>query len=126
MENDDYPPRHDRFEASVNLFIDPSQKTQIIEALSKLEGVGEIYDVKGEFDIVSMVSASSVEEFRNIRQLAFQTARSGHVGRDMDIPQLLWVAVKHRSGESNKRFSGIRDGRLAAQHSCTAANAAFH
>ena len=39
---------------------------QIIDALSKLEGIGEIYEVKGEFDIVSMVSASSVEEFRNI------------------------------------------------------------
>ena len=57
-----------RFEASVNLFVDPSQKEQVIDALSKIENIAEIYDVKGEFDIVSMVSASSVEEFRNVLQ----------------------------------------------------------
>jgi DNA-binding Lrp family transcriptional regulator len=55
-----------RFEASVNLFVDPSMKEQVICALSKLENIKEIYDVKGEFDIVSMVSASSIEEFRNV------------------------------------------------------------
>ena len=57
-----------RFEASVNLFVDPSQKEQVIDALSKLENIEEIYDVRGEFDIVSIVSASSVEEFRNVLQ----------------------------------------------------------
>jgi DNA-binding Lrp family transcriptional regulator len=57
---------HDRFEASVNIFVDPAQKAQVIDALSKLENIEEIYDVKGEFDIVSIVSASSIEEFRNV------------------------------------------------------------
>ena len=57
-----------RFEASVNLFVDPSQKKQVIAALSKIENIEEIYEVKGEFDIVSIVSASSVEEFRNVLQ----------------------------------------------------------
>jgi DNA-binding Lrp family transcriptional regulator len=57
-----------RFEASVNLFVDPSQKAQVIDALSKVENIEEIYEVKGEFDIVSIVSASSVEEFRNVLQ----------------------------------------------------------
>jgi DNA-binding Lrp family transcriptional regulator len=57
-----------RFEASVNLFVDPSQKKQVIDALSKIENIEEIYDVKGEFDIVSIVSALSVEEFRNVLQ----------------------------------------------------------
>ena len=55
-----------RFEASVNIFVDSSQKAQIIDALEKVENIEEIYDVKGEFDIVSIVSASSVEEFRNV------------------------------------------------------------
>src|SRR5271157_3836446 len=59
---------HGRFEASVNLFVDPSQKAQVIDALSKVENIEEIYDVKGEFDIVSIVSASSPEEFRDILQ----------------------------------------------------------
>jgi DNA-binding Lrp family transcriptional regulator len=57
-----------RFEAAVNLFVDPSQKAQVIDALEKVENIEEIYDVKGEFDIVSIVSASSVEEFRNVLQ----------------------------------------------------------
>ncbi|MGA3060126.1 MAG: Lrp/AsnC ligand binding domain-containing protein [Candidatus Bathyarchaeia archaeon] len=55
-----------RFEASVNIFVDPTQKAQVIDALEKVENIEEIYDVKGEFDIVSIVSASSVEEFRNV------------------------------------------------------------
>ena len=55
-----------RFAASVNIFVDPSQKEQVIDALEKLENIEEIYDVKGEFDIVSLVSASNIEEFRNV------------------------------------------------------------
>ena len=50
----------------MNLFVEKSEKKPIIDALSRLENIEEIYDVKGEFDIVSIVSASSVEEFRNI------------------------------------------------------------
>jgi DNA-binding Lrp family transcriptional regulator len=57
---------HGQFEASVNIFVDPSQKAQVIDALEKVENIEEIYDVKGEFDIVSIVSASSMEEFRNV------------------------------------------------------------
>ena len=57
---------HGRFEASVNIFVYPAQKAQVIDALEKVDGIEEIYDVKGEFDIVSLVSASSVEEFRNV------------------------------------------------------------
>jgi DNA-binding Lrp family transcriptional regulator len=57
---------HARFEASVNLFVDPTQKAQVINALSKLENIEDIYEVKGEFDIVSTVSTESLEEFRTI------------------------------------------------------------
>lgn len=57
---------HGRFEASVNIFIDPSQKTQVVDALSKLKNTKEIYDVKSEFDIVSLVSAPSLEEFSDV------------------------------------------------------------
>ena len=63
MESND---SHGRFEASVSIFVDPSQKAQVIDALEKVESIEEIYDVKGECDIVSIVSASSVEEFRNV------------------------------------------------------------
>jgi len=63
MESSDI---HGRFEASVNIFVDPTQKAQVIDALEKVENIEEIYDVKGECDIVSIVSASSIEEFRNV------------------------------------------------------------
>ena len=66
METIDSSNNHSRFEASVNLFVDPTQKAQVINALSKLENVEDIYEVKGEFDIVSTVSATSLEEFRTI------------------------------------------------------------
>ena len=68
MGTNDSSNSHGRFEASVNLFVDPIQKAQVIDALSKLENIEEIYEVKGEFDIVSIVSASCLEEFRNVLQ----------------------------------------------------------
>ena len=57
-----------RFLASVNIFVEPSEKENIVEALSKLENIEEIYEVAGEYDIVSMVSASCLEEFRDVLQ----------------------------------------------------------
>jgi len=66
METSDSSNSQGRFEASVNIFVDPSQKAQVIDALEKVENIEAIYDVKGEFDIVSIVSASSVDEFRNV------------------------------------------------------------
>ncbi len=68
MQINDPSNSHDRFEASVNLFVDPTEKSQVIDALSRLENIDEIYEVKGEFDIVSIVSASTLEEFRNVLQ----------------------------------------------------------
>ncbi len=37
-----------------------------IKALSKLDCMEELYEVTGEFDIVTLVSASDIEEFREI------------------------------------------------------------
>ena len=38
----------------------------VVQALSKLENLEELYEVTGEFDIVTLVSASDIEEFRDI------------------------------------------------------------
>jgi DNA-binding Lrp family transcriptional regulator len=57
-----------RFLASVNIFVEPSEKDNVIASLSKLENLDEIYEVAGEYDIVSMVSTSCLEEFRDILQ----------------------------------------------------------
>ena len=37
----------------------------VVAALGKLPNVEELYEVTGEFDIVSLVSASDIEEFRD-------------------------------------------------------------
>jgi DNA-binding Lrp family transcriptional regulator len=38
----------------------------VVAALSKLPTLEELYEVTGEFDIVTLVSASDIEEFRDI------------------------------------------------------------
>jgi DNA-binding Lrp family transcriptional regulator len=48
--------------------VDQSEKENIIATLSKLENLEEIYEVAGEYDIVSLVSASCIEEFRDVLQ----------------------------------------------------------
>ena len=66
METNEPSNSQGRFEASVNIFVDPTQKAQIMDALAKVENIEDIYEVKRKFDIVSIVSASSIEEFRNV------------------------------------------------------------
>ncbi len=38
----------------------------VVTALDELENLEELYEVTGEFDIVSLVSASDIEEFRDV------------------------------------------------------------
>jgi DNA-binding Lrp family transcriptional regulator len=57
-----------RLLASVNIFVEPSQKDRVLSALGELKNIEEIYEVAGEYDIVSLVSASCLEEFRDILQ----------------------------------------------------------
>ena len=39
---------------------------EVVEALNSLPNVEELYEVTGEFDIVTLVSASDIEEFRDL------------------------------------------------------------
>jgi DNA-binding Lrp family transcriptional regulator len=57
-----------RLLASVNIFVEPSQKDQVLTALEELKNIEEIYEVAGEYDIVSLVSASCLDEFRDVLQ----------------------------------------------------------
>jgi len=57
-----------QFLASVNIFVDQSQKDNVISELSKLQNAKEVYEVAGEYDIVSLISASNLEEFRDVLQ----------------------------------------------------------
>jgi DNA-binding Lrp family transcriptional regulator len=52
--------------AFVNIFVQASLMDEVIGALSKIGAVEELYEVTGEFDIVTLVSASDIESFRDI------------------------------------------------------------
>jgi DNA-binding Lrp family transcriptional regulator len=39
---------------------------EVVQALGKLPNVEELYEVTGEFDIVTLVSAADIEEFRDL------------------------------------------------------------
>jgi DNA-binding Lrp family transcriptional regulator len=48
------------------MFVDSAEKENIVEALSRIEEIKEVYEVAGEYDIVSVVSTSCLEEFREL------------------------------------------------------------
>lgn len=55
-----------RFLAFVDIFVESSLMDDVVQALSKLDNLEELYEVTGEFDIVTLLSASDIEEFRDI------------------------------------------------------------
>ena len=57
-----------RFVASVNIFADKKQISSIVASLSKLQNIEEVYEVAGEYDIMTVVSTSTIEEFRDLLQ----------------------------------------------------------
>jgi DNA-binding Lrp family transcriptional regulator len=50
----------------VDIFVESPEMDNVLEALGKLENLEELYEVTGEFDIVTLVSAADIEEFREI------------------------------------------------------------
>jgi DNA-binding Lrp family transcriptional regulator len=55
-----------RLLAFVDIFVESPQMDEVIRALANMPNMEELYEVTGEFDIVSLVSASDIEEFRDI------------------------------------------------------------
>ena len=54
-----------RLLAFVNIFVDSPHMDEVVLALAQLPNMEELYEVTGEFDIVSLVSAEDIEEFRD-------------------------------------------------------------
>jgi DNA-binding Lrp family transcriptional regulator len=52
--------------AFIDIFVELQQMEDVIDSLSKLESLEELYEVTGEFDLIIMVSASDIEELRDI------------------------------------------------------------
>src|SRR5579872_3230612 len=64
MSQDD--PIMQRLLAFVDIFVESPYMDDVILELQKLPNMEELYEVTGEFDIVSLVSAEDIEEFRDI------------------------------------------------------------
>jgi len=54
-----------KLHAFVDIFVESPLMDSVVQALSKISTVEELYEVTGEFDIVTLVSAADIEEFRD-------------------------------------------------------------
>jgi len=52
--------------AFVDIFVESPEMDDVLAGLAQLEHLEELYEVTGEFDIVTLVSATDIEEFRDI------------------------------------------------------------
>ena len=52
--------------AFVDIFVESQEMDSVLTALTQLEHLEELYEVTGEFDIVTLVSAADIEEFRDV------------------------------------------------------------
>ena len=50
----------------MDIFVDSPTMDEVVQALNRLPNVEELYEVTGEFDIVTLVSAADIEEFRDL------------------------------------------------------------
>jgi DNA-binding Lrp family transcriptional regulator len=55
-----------RLLAFVNIFVESAAMDDVVAALKKLDNLEELYEVTGEFDIVTLLSATDIEEFRDV------------------------------------------------------------
>ena len=55
-----------RILAFVDIFVESPEMDDVVAALYKLDHLEELYEVTGEFDIVALVSAADIEEFRDV------------------------------------------------------------
>jgi len=52
--------------ALVSMFVESSRMNEVLDALSKLDNIDEYSEVTGDFDILSVVTCSDMEEFRDV------------------------------------------------------------
>jgi DNA-binding Lrp family transcriptional regulator len=55
-----------RLLAFVDIFVESPEVDQVVTSLGNIPNIEELYEVTGEFDIVTLVSATDIEEFRDI------------------------------------------------------------
>ena len=55
-----------RLHAIVAIYVDSSQMDEVLQALFSVSNVEELFEVTGEFDIVTVVSADNIESLRDV------------------------------------------------------------
>ncbi len=50
----------------MDIFVESPLMDEVVAALKELPNLEEMYEVTGEFDIVSLVSADDIDEFRDV------------------------------------------------------------
>lgn len=55
-----------RLFAFVDIFVESSEMDNVVASLNEIKNLEELYEVTGEFDIVTLISAADIEEFRDI------------------------------------------------------------
>jgi DNA-binding Lrp family transcriptional regulator len=61
--------------AFVAIFVEAPTMDDVVQALSKIDNVEELYEVTGEFDLVVLISASNIEQFREIMKTRVLTIK---------------------------------------------------
>jgi DNA-binding Lrp family transcriptional regulator len=52
--------------AFVDIFVESPTLDDVVNALIRIPNVEELYEVTGEFDVVTLVSCEDIEEFREL------------------------------------------------------------
>ena len=52
----------------VDIFVEQPEMDRVVAALTKIENLVNLYEVTGEFDIVTLFSVDDLEEFRVLLQ----------------------------------------------------------
>ncbi len=55
-----------RLLAFVDIFVESALMDDVVQSLKKLDNLEELYEVTGEFDIVTLLSSADIEEFRDV------------------------------------------------------------
>jgi DNA-binding Lrp family transcriptional regulator len=55
-----------RLLAFIDIFVESPYMDEVVLALENIPNIEELYEVTGEFDVVTLVSAADIEEFRDV------------------------------------------------------------
>jgi DNA-binding Lrp family transcriptional regulator len=70
----------------------------VVKALNQFPNVEELYEVTGEFDVVALVSAADIEEFRDLLKNKLLKVK----GIKSTVTSIVLNSVKgHRNGQPN-------------------------